>query len=218
MHEHHEHEWRVEIWNALSHGAGFLAGLVASVALVTLVAVRGTGWQLAGALVFGISLVMLYAASTLYHSIPHLVTKRRMKVFDHCAIYVLIAGTYTPFLLVSLRDRGGWWMFAVVWTLAVAGVAFKLFHTGKYKRLSTLIYLAMGWMALVTIKPFLERVPMAQLLWLLAGGLAYSLGTLAYLSHRRHAHAVWHGFVLAGSACQFVAVAMQTLAPPPASA
>ena len=86
MHEHHEHEWRVEIWNALSHGAGFLAGLVASVALVTLVAVRGTGWQLAGALVFGISLVMLYAASTLYHSIPHLVTKRRMKVFDHCAI------------------------------------------------------------------------------------------------------------------------------------
>ncbi|WP_348235440.1 PAQR family membrane homeostasis protein TrhA, partial [Salmonella enterica] len=89
-----------------------------------------------------------YAASTLYHSIPHLATKRRMKVFDHCAIYVLIAGTYTPFLLVSLRDRGGWWMFAVVWALAAAGVWFKLFHTGKFKRLSTLLYLAMGWMAL----------------------------------------------------------------------
>ena len=217
MHEHH-HECRVEIWNALSHGAGFLLGLVASVALVTLVAVRGSGWQLAGALVFGVSLVVLYAASTLYHSIPHLATKRRMKVFDHCAIYVLIAGTYTPFLLVSLRDRGGWWMFALVWALAAAGVVFKLFHAGRFKRVSTLVYLAMGWMALVAIKPFLERVPMEQLAWLLAGGLAYSLGTAFYMSHRRHAHAVWHGFVLAGSACHFVAVAMHTLAPAPVGA
>jgi hemolysin III len=217
MHEHH-HEWRIEIWNALTHGAGFLLGLVASVALVTLVAVRGSGWQLAGALVFGTSLVVLYAASTLYHSIPHLATKRRMKVFDHCAIYVLIAGTYTPFLLVSMRDRGGWWMFALVWALAAAGVVFKLFHAGRFKRVSTLVYLAMGWMALVAIKPFLERVPMEQLAWLLAGGLAYSLGTAFYMSHRRHAHAVWHGFVLAGSACHFVAVAMQTLAPVPAAA
>jgi len=216
MHEHHE--WRVEIWNALSHGAGFLAGLVASVALVTLVAMGGNGWQLAGALVFGISLVTLYAASTLYHSIPHLATKRRMKIFDHCAIYVLIAGTYTPFLLVSLRDNGGWWLLALVWTLAAAGVVFKLFHAGKFKRLSTLIYLAMGWLSLVTIKPFLALVPHVQLWWLLAGGLAYTLGTVFYMSHRRHAHAIWHGFVLAGSACHFVAVAMQTLTAPVATA
>jgi hemolysin III len=210
MHEHHE--WRIEIWNALSHGAGFLLGLVASVALVTLVAVRGTGWQLAGALVFGVSLVTLYAASTLYHSIPHLVTKRRMKVFDHCAIYVLIAGTYTPFLLGALRDRGGWWMFALVWALALVGMTFKLFHAGKFKRLSTLVYIAMGWMSLVAIRLFLELVPLVQLGWLLAGGLAYTLGTVFYMSHRRHAHAIWHAFVLAGSACHFVAVAMQTLA------
>ena len=165
--------------------------------------------------VFCLSLVTLYAASTLYHSIPDPTLKRRMKVFDHCAIYALIAGTYTPFLLVSLRDRGGWWMFALVWTLAAAGITFKLFYTGRFKGLSTIVYLAMGWVSLVAIKTFLERVPTSTLWWLLAGGLAYTLGTVFYMSRARHAHAIWHGFVLAGSACHFVAVAMQTLGPVP---
>jgi hemolysin III len=217
MDEEH-HEWGVEIWNALTHGAGFLFGVAASAVLVTLVALRGTGWQLAGALVFCISLVTLYAASTLYHSIPHLATKRRMKIFDHCAIYALISGTYTPFLLVSLRDRGGWWMFAAVWVLAVAGIIFKLFYTGRFKALSTILYLAMGWVSLVAIKAFLEMVPATTLWWLLAGGLAYTLGTVFYMSRARHAHAIWHGFVLAGSACHFVAVALQTLGPVPVAA
>ncbi|MEO8160911.1 MAG: hemolysin III family protein, partial [Arenimonas sp.] len=118
----HQHHWREEIWNALSHGFGFLLSLVASAVLLTLVATRGSdGWQLAGALVFCIALVMVYTSSTLYHSIPHAVTKRRMKVFDHCAIFVLIAGTYTPFTLVALRGSGGWWLFGVAWSLAAAG-------------------------------------------------------------------------------------------------
>ena len=134
-----------------------------------------------------------------------------MKVFDHCAIYVLIAGTYTPFTMIALREHGGWWLFAAAWTLALAGVIFKLFYTGRFKGVSTLIYIGMGWMAVLGIKPFLAHVPMSTLLWLLAGGLAYTLGTLFYMSKRSYAHAIWHGFVLLGSGCHFVAVTMQVL-------
>ena len=206
-----QHHWREEIWNALTHGFGFLLSLTASAVLVTLVAMRGNGWQLAGALVFCLALVTVYTSSTLYHSIPHAATKRAMKVFDHCAIFVLIAGTYTPFTLIALRPRGGWWLFAAAWTLAVAGVVFKLFYTGRFKGISTLIYIGMGWMVVLTIKPFLELVPTATLLWLLAGGLSYTLGTVFYMSKRAHAHAIWHAFVLLGSACHFVAVSMQVL-------
>jgi hemolysin III len=205
------HDWREEIWNALTHGFGFLLSLTASSVLITLVAMRGTGWQLAGALVFCLSLVAVYTSSTLYHSIPHLATKIRMKVFDHCAIFVLIAGTYTPFTLIALREHGGWWLFAAAWVLAVAGVVFKLFYTGRFKGISTLIYIGMGWMSLFAIRQFLQFVPMSTLLWLLAGGLAYTVGTLFYMSKRTYAHAIWHAFVLIGSACHFVAVSMQVL-------
>lgn len=205
------HDWREEIWNALTHGFGFLVSLVASAVLVTLAALQGDGWRLAGALVFCLSLVTVYTSSTLYHAIPHLATKVRMKVFDHCAIFVLIAGTYTPFTLISLRDAGGWWLFAAAWALAAAGITFKLFFTGRFKGVSTLIYIGMGWMAVLGIRPFLALVPMSTLLWLLAGGLAYTFGTLFYMSKRSYSHAIWHGFVLLGSACHFVAVSMQVL-------
>ena len=202
---------RDEAWNALTHGLGLLLSVVASAVLLTLVARDSSGWQLAGALVFCVALVLVYTSSTLYHSIPHVAAKRRMKIFDHCAIFVLIAGTYTPFTLVSLRGSGGWWLFGVAWTLAAIGVVLKLFLTGRFKGISTIVYVGMGWMAVLAIKPMLATVPMSQLLWLLAGGLAYTGGTLFYMSKRRHAHAVWHGFVLLGSACHFVAVAMQVL-------
>jgi hemolysin III len=205
------HDWREEIWNALTHGFGFLLSLTASAVLITLVALHGTGWQLTGALVFCVSLVTVYTSSTLYHAIPHLATKGRMKIFDHCAIFVLIAGTYTPFTLISLRDHGGWWLFAAAWILAVAGVIFKLFFTGRFKGISTLIYIGMGWMAVFGIKLFLDHVPMSTLIWLLAGGLAYTLGTLFYMSKRSYSHAIWHAFVMIGSACHFVAVSMQVL-------
>ncbi|MBP8098061.1 MAG: hemolysin III family protein [Arenimonas sp.] len=207
------HDWREEIWNALTHGAGFLASLLASAVLITLVAVdeHSDGWRMGGALVFCLSLITVYTSSTLYHSIPHAVTKSRMKIFDHCAIFVLIAGTYTPFTLVALRGDGGWWLFGAAWALAVAGIIFKLFYTGRFKGVSTLVYIGMGWMAVLGIKPFLKLVPMSILLWLLAGGLAYTLGTLFYMSKRPHAHAIWHAFVMAGSASHFVAVAMLVL-------
>ena len=204
----HDHESpREELANAISHGLGALAALAGGSVLITLSAAFGNGWQLAGAIVFSVALVLLYSASTLYHASHDRITKGRFKVFDHCAIYVLIAGTYTPFTLVGLREDGGWWLFAAIWTLAVAGVIFKLFFTGRFKGLSTAIYLGMGWMLLTALGPFLRQVPMETIIWLLAGGLSYTAGTYFYM-HKRipFAHAIWHGFVLGGSACHFVAV------------
>jgi hemolysin III len=205
------HDWRVEVWNALSHGAGFLASLVAGAVLLTLVAKEGDGRALAATIVYVVSLVCVYASSTLYHGVPHLPAKRALKIVDHCAIFLLIAGTYTPFTLIALRGSIGWWLFGIAWGIAAIGIGLKLFHTGKFKGASTVAYLAMGWLAVAAIKPFLRTVPAATLGWLLAGGLAYTVGTVFYMSRRRHAHAIWHGFVLAGSACHFVAVAMQVL-------
>jgi hemolysin III len=209
----HDHESpREERANAITHGLGALAALVGGSVLVTLAATYGNGWQLAGAIVFSLTLVLLYVASTLYHLSHDRVTKGRLKVFDHCAIFLLIAGTYTPFTLVGLREDGGWWLFAAIWTLAVAGVVFKLFFTGRFKGISTLIYIGMGWMAVLAIKPFLRQIPPDTLGWLLAGGLAYTLGTVFYMSKRiPFAHAIWHGFVLLGSACHFVAVTHQVV-------
>lgn len=196
-----------ELANALTHGFGAAGALAAGAVLVTLTAIYGDGWQLAGAIVFGTAMLLLYTASTLYHAISHPVAKGRLKVFDHCAIYLLIAGTYTPFMLVGLRGPTGWWLFGTIWALALAGVVFKLFFTGRFKRLSTGIYLGMGWLLLVAIKPLVHALDTASLVWLLAGGLAYTAGTVFYLQPRlRYAHAIWHGFVLAGSLCHYVAV------------
>lgn len=211
--DEHDHESpREELANGISHGLGALAALAGGAVLVTLAARYGNGWQLAGAVVFSLALVLLYVASTLYHLSTDRVMRGRFKVFDHCAIFILIAGTYTPFTLVGLREDGGWWLFAAMWTLAVAGVVFKLFFTGRFKGLSTAIYIAMGWAALAAAGPFLRQVPAGTIAWLLAGGVAYTAGTYFYL-HKRipFAHAIWHGFVLAGSACHFVAVALHVV-------
>jgi hemolysin III len=148
---------REEIASALTHGLGAVFALGASAVLITLAAIYGDGWQLASAIVFGIALLLLYTASTLYHAIQHPVAKGRLKVFDHCAIYVLIAGTYTPFTLIGLRGPWGWGLFAAIWTLALGGVVFKLFYTGRFKVLSTVIYIAMGWLVVVAIKPMWPR-------------------------------------------------------------
>ena len=198
---------REEIASALTHGLGAAAALAGGAVLITLAALFGDGWQLSAAIVFGITLLLLYIASTLYHAIQHPVAKGRLKIFDHCAIYLLIAGTYTPFTLVGLRGPTGWWLFGTIWTLALAGVVFKLFYTGRFKRLSTLIYIGMGWLVLAAAKPMLHALSTASLLWLLAGGVAYTLGTVFYLRPAmRWSHAIWHGFVIAGSVCHYVAV------------
>ncbi len=180
--------------------------------MITLTAIYGDGWQLAGAIVFGVALLLLYTASTLYHAISHPVLKGRLKVFDHCAIYLLIAGTYTPFTLVGLRGPTGWWLFGTIWTLALAGVVFKLFYTGRFKRLSTLIYIGMGWLVVFAIKPMMQALSMASLVWLLLGGIAYTVGTYYYMRPQiRWSHAIWHGFVIAGSVCHYVSVMLHLL-------
>ena len=208
----HLHQIRDEIANALTHGLGAAAALAGGAVLITLAAIHGDGWQLAGAIVFGITLLLLYTASTLYHAIQHPIAEGRLKVFDHCAIYLLIAGTYTPFTLIGLRGPWGWGLFAAIWTIALAGVVFKLFHTGRFPRLSTALYVAMGWLVVVAIKPMLASIDAWTLGWLLAGGVFYTLGT--YFYHREsipYAHAIWHLFVIAGSVCHFVAVAAQVV-------
>ena len=208
----HLEQIRDEIANALTHGVGAAAALAGGAVLITLTAIYGDGWQLAGSIVFGITLLLLYTASTLYHAIQHPIAKGRLKVFDHCAIYLLIAGTYTPFTLVGLRGPWGWGMFTAIWTIALAGVVFKLFHTGRFPRLSTALYVAMGWMVVVAVKPMLASIDAWTLGWLLAGGVFYTLGT--YFYHREsipYAHAIWHMFVIAGSVCHFIAVAAHVL-------
>ena len=208
----HLHQIRDEIANALTHGLGAAAALAGGAVLITLAAIHGDGWQLAGAIVFGITLLLLYTASTLYHAIQHPIAKGRLKVFDHCAIYLLMAGTYSPCTLIGLRGPWGWGLFAAIWTIALAGVVFKLFHTGRFPRLSTALYVAMGWLVVVAIKPMLASIDAWTLGWLLAGGVFYTLGT--YFYHREsipYAHAIWHLFVIAGSVCHFVAVAAQVV-------
>jgi hemolysin III len=175
--------------------------------LVTVAVFRGDVWAVFSSAVFGATLVLLYAASTLYHAARTPRVKARLQVFDHCAIYLLIAGTYTPFTLLGLRGGFGWTLLAVAWVFAAAGVVFKLFFTGRFPRLSTALYLGMGWMAVVAAKPMLERFPVSTLLWIVAGGLAYTGGTVFYHSRRiPYAHAIWHLFVIAGSVCHYFAV------------
>ncbi|GHA77780.1 hemolysin III [Lysobacter bugurensis] len=198
--------------NALTHGVAAVAALVGGSVLITRAAMHGDPWQLTGAVVFGACLLLLYLASTLYHAAKQPATKARMKVLDHCAIYLLIAGTYTPFTLVALRGPWGWGLFAAVWTLAIAGVVFKLFFTGRFRLLSTALYVAMGWIVLIALRPLLAAVDNWTFGWLLAGGVLYTLGTVFY--HRPslpYSHAVWHLFVVGGSVCHYIAVAAQVL-------
>jgi hemolysin III len=204
---------RWERASALTHGAGALAGAAGAAVLVVLASLRGDVWQIVSSAVFGATLVLLYTASTIYHASRHPRLRARLQVLDHSAIYLLIAGTYTPFALVGLRGGWGWSLFGVIWGLAVAGVVFKLFFIHRFHRLSTAVYIAMGWLVVVAAVPMLQRLSGETLAWLVAGGVAYTAGTLFYHGSRPWAHAVWHLFVLAGSACHFLAVATQVVPP-----
>ncbi|TXH74160.1 MAG: hemolysin III family protein [Lysobacteraceae bacterium] len=203
---------REELFNAITHGVGAAAALAGGAVLITLAALFGDGWQLSAAIVFGITLLLLYSASTLYHAIQHPVAKGRLKVFDHCAIYLLIAGTYTPFTLIGLRGQVGWWLFGTIWALAFFGVIFKLLYTGRFQLISTLVYIAMGWLVILAAKPVMRALDPWTFGWLLGGGVAYTLGTYFYHHPRLpYAHAIWHLFVIAGSVCHYIAVMAQVL-------
>ncbi|WP_394001185.1 hemolysin III family protein [Luteimonas sp. WGS1318] len=203
---------REEFASALTHGLGATAALAAGAVLITLAALFGNAWQLGASIVFGISLLLLYLASTLYHAVSHPVVKGRLKVFDHCAIYLLIAGTYTPFTLIGLRGPLGWWLFGIIWTLALAGVVFKLFYTGRFRGVSTAIYVAMGWLVVIAIGPVAAALDAWTLGWIIAGGVFYTLGTFFYMRDSiPYAHAIWHLFCIAGSVCHYVAVLAQVV-------
>ena len=196
-----------ELLNSITHGIGLALSIAGFVALLILAITRGTGWQIASCAIYGTTLVVLYAASTLYHGIPVPTLKRLFRILDHSAIYLLIAGTYTPFLLVNLRGPLGWTLLAIVWTLAAAGILLKFWFVERLPILSTLVYLLIGWLALIAIKPLIAAVPHSGLAWLLAGGALYSFGVVFYASKKiPYAHAIWHVFVIAGSICHYVAV------------
>ena len=200
---------REDVASVATHGVGVLASLAGGSLLVVLAALTGSVWSIVGVSIFAGSLILLYSASTMYHASRNEISRRRLKVLDHSAIYVLIAGTYTPFLIGSLRGAWGWSLFGVIWGLALCGVVFKWFATGRYARLSTGIYIAMGWLVLIAAVPLARAISPVALGWLVAGGLAYTGGTYFYHSTRlKYAHALWHVFVLCGSACHAVAVAL----------
>ena len=201
-----------ELANGITHGIGLALSVVGLAALVVLSIMRGNAWHIAGCTTFGVTLVLLYAASTLYHSFHTPRLKRILKIFDHTAIYLLIAGTYTPFTLVNLRGFWGWVLFAVVWSLCLFGIVWKAFHAERFPIVSTLLYIAMGWLVLIAVKPLLLAVPLSGIVWLLAGGSFYTVGVLFYALKRvPYNHAIWHVFVMAGSICHYFAVMFYVL-------
>ncbi len=198
-----------EIANSVSHGVALLAALVALPFLFMAAAERHlSAANVAGAAVFAATLVLLYLASTLYHALPAGRAKRVFMKLDHGAIYLFIAGSYTPFALGALSGAWGWTLFGLVWSLAAMGITLKAFDRLSHPWLSTGLYLLMGWLVLIAAVPLFERVPAAGLAWLVGGGLAYTVGVAFFMldSRLRYAHAVWHGFVVAGTGCHFVAV------------
>jgi hemolysin III len=198
-----------EVANAVTHGVGVALSIAGLTLLVVLASLYGDGWALASAIVYGTSLVLLYSASTLYHALPMPGVKHVLKILDHSAIYLLIAGTYTPFTLLTLRSAGGLWLFALVWGLAVLGVSLEAAWVYRPKWVSALIYIAMGWLVVGMIKPLVAALAVGGLVLLIAGGLSYTLGTAFYVMKRvPYMHAVWHVFVLAASVLQFLSVAL----------
>lgn len=201
-----------EIANSITHGIGLVLSVAGFAVLLVFAILGGGASHIVACSIYGATLISLYTASTLYHAVVSPRLKRALRIFDHSAIYLLIAGTYTPFLLLYLRGPWGWSLFGVVWGLAFAGIVFKFWFVGHFEHVSTAIYLAMGWLVIVAAKPVLAHVPTPTLLWLLAGGLFYSCGVIFYVWKRLpYSHAVWHLFVLAGSACHYCAILRSVL-------
>ena len=201
-----------ELANSITHGVGLALSLVGLAVLLVFSILHGTGWHIAGCTIFGLSLVALYTASTLYHSLHSSRFTQTFKILDHAAIYLLIAGTYTPFTLVNLRGFWGWTLLSLVWALALLGIIFKVFFVNRFVVASTLAYIMMGWSCLLVIKPLLTLIPSGGLILLAAGGVAYTVGTIFFAWKRvPYNHAIWHLFVLAGSICHYFAVILYVL-------
>lgn len=196
-----------EIANAITHGIGVLLAIAALVLLVVFSSHYGNAWYVVSYSIYGTMLVILYTASTLYHSIPGKKAKHIFRIFDHSSIYLLIAGTYTPFTLTKLRSPMGWVIFGIVWGLAILGIVMKTLWVHKYVGLSTLVYVLMGWLIVIDFKPLMQVMPQTGLVLLFAGGILYTLGAVLFMfDNIPYNHAVWHLFVLAGSICHFFSI------------
>lgn len=201
-----------ELANSITHAVGMALSLAGLIILVVYASIQGDVWKIVSFSIYGASLLVLYTASTLYHSFTSEHAKHYLKIFDHAAIYFLIAGTYTPFLLVMLREDWGWTIFVIIWVLAIAGIIFKLFFVHRFQIISTVIYLLMGWLIIFAFRPLIAHVPEKGLYWMLAGGLSYSFGVIFYLWKKvPYHHAIWHLFVLGGSIFHFFAVLFYVL-------
>jgi len=198
---------RYELANSATHGMGLALSVAGCAVLVTLAALRGNAWHIVACSIYGGTLVCLYGASTVYHSVRSRRLKRILRIVDHSTIYLLIAGTYTPFTLVLLKGGWGWTLFGLVWGLSLAGILLKVWFVDRLPVVSTLVYVALGWLVIIAIKPVVALVPLAAILWLLAGGLLYTAGVgfFAWQKLPYH-HAIWHLFVLGGSVCHYFAV------------
>lgn len=204
MNTYQPYEERLNVW---SHAIG----LILSVAGLSLLILRALDSEdalvLVSAVIFGASMILLYAASTCYHNCKKEGLRYKLKILDHISIYILIAGTYTPFSLITLRGTIGWILFGVAWGLALAGVILKLFFTGRFRTLSTIMYVLMGWLIIFAIKPLMENIPLEGLYWIIAGGVSYTLGAVIYsIRSIKFNHAVFHLFVLIGTFCHFMAI------------
>lgn len=198
---------REEIASSITHGIGIVLAIAGLAVLVAFAARHGDAWHVVSCSIFGATLILCFTTSTLYHSVQVERIKRLLRTLDHSAIFLLIAGTYTPFLLVNLRGPWGWSLFAVIWTLTLLGIVLRLFLKGRLHGLVVSIYVAMGWIVVVAAQPMIERVGTGGLVLLAAGGLAYTAGVVFYKWRRLpYNHAIWHGFVLAGAALHFFAV------------
>lgn len=196
-----------ELANALTHGFGLLMSIIGMIILLAEAYTVPDSWLWSSVLVYSLSLTVLYAASTIYHSLRHRKLKRLFNIIDHAAIFLLIAGTYTPFCLVLLRNTWASSLIWIVWGIALSGVVFKIFYTGKFQRASTLIYLALGWLCIIALKPIIATIPHDCLMWIVAGGLSYTGGTIFFhWESLPYNHAIWHLFVLVGSACHFISI------------
>lgn len=210
-----EYSLREEIANAISHGIGVLLSIAALVVLIVFSAKYGDAWHVVSFTIFGVSLLMLYTNSTLLHSITNLKAKNVFEILDHVSIYVLIAGTYTPFLLVTLRGPLGWTLFGIVWGLALLGGIMKSLFVKKFIFLSTMLYIGLGWIIIFAIGPLIDRLAPHGIAWLVAGGITYTLGTIFFLWRKiPYHHMIWHFFVIAGSVCHFICVLFYVLPMP----
>ena len=196
-----------EGWNSLTHGVAAVVSVALLVLLVVFASRYGTVWHVVSFSIYGATMVLLFTASTCYHAVRNVRMKQILRIADHSAIFLLIAGTYTPITLTALRGPLGWTLFGCVWGLAAAGIVLKIFFTGRFRVVSTLLYLLMGWLVVVAVRPIYQELPRAALFWLLAGGLAYTGGVVFYLRKSLpFNHAIWHLFVFAGSLCHYAAI------------